>query len=209
LPTFCKVVAGAAFALLPLSAVAAPESYNLDPQHTFPHFTVVHVGMSHLYGRFDKTSGKMTVDTAAKSGTVDIAIETASVNTGDSDRAGRPRTRDEHLRSPDFFDASAYPKISFTSHKVVALGEGRFAVAGTLSMHGVSRQVTLPVQLLGVSKDPWGGTRAGFATTVTLDRKEYGISWNKSLDAGGYVLGDEVEVDIQLEAILQEAKPAR
>jgi polyisoprenoid-binding protein YceI len=100
-----RFAAGAAAMLVGQSAAAAPESFAVDPLHSFPYFSVGHLGMSHLYGRFDKTSGKLTVDAAAKSGTVDIAIETVSVNTGDQDRGSRPRSRDEHLRSPDFFNS--------------------------------------------------------------------------------------------------------
>jgi len=132
---------------------------------------------------------------------VELAVDAKSIDTDSAQR-------DEHLRTPDFFDVARYPQITFKSSKVVPLGPGRYAVGGTLTLHGVAREVTLPVELLGVSKDPWGGTRAGFATSLTLDRKEYGINWNKSLDAGGYLLGDEVEIDIQLEA-LRETQATR
>jgi polyisoprenoid-binding protein YceI len=197
LPTFCKVVAGAAFALLPLSAVAAPESYNLDPQHTFPHFTVVHVGMSHLYGRFDKTSGKMTVDTAAKSGTVDIAIETASVNTGDSDRAGRPRTRDEHLRSPDFFNSQEFPRMTFKGRASRWDGDSPAELVGDLTLLGVTKPVSLKVDFWKCGPDPrTQGKRymCGANATGSIKRSDFGM---KFAIPG---VSDEIRLLIQMEA---------
>ena len=108
-----RLAAGAAAVLLPLSVAAAPESFTIDPIHSFPHFAVGHLGMAQIYGRFDKTSGKVTLDTAAKLGTVDIAIETASINTGDNERGSRTRSRDEHLRSPDFFNVQEFPRMTY------------------------------------------------------------------------------------------------
>jgi len=98
-----------AFLALPVAALAAPETYTLDPYHTYPNFSVDHLGVSTMYGKFTKSSGKVTVDRAAKTGSVDITIDTASVTTGDTDRGSRARTRDEHLRSPDFFNVAEFP----------------------------------------------------------------------------------------------------
>lgn len=140
-----RFAAGAAAALLSPSVVAAPESFTIDPIHSFPHFTVGHLGMAQLYGRFDKTSGKMTVDAAAKSGTVDITIETASVNTGDNERAGRLRSRDEHLRSPDFFNSQEFPRLTFKGKTSRWEGDSPAELAGELTLLGVTRPVTLTV----------------------------------------------------------------
>ena len=121
-----------------------------------------------------------------------FTIKTASINTKNEDR-------DNHLRSGDFFDAETYPEITFTSSKITKSGAQSFAVTGTLTMHGVSKTVTLPVTFLGEVKGPRGGTVAGFEIETTLDRKDYGIVWNKALDAGGMILGDEIDITINLE----------
>ncbi|HSN56413.1 MAG TPA: YceI family protein, partial [Candidatus Sulfomarinibacteraceae bacterium] len=121
-----------------------------------------------------------------------FTIQAASIDTRNADR-------DKHLRSADFFDVENHPLITFTSSKITRTGDNEFAVTGTLMMHGVSKTVTLPVTFLGEAKDPWGNTKAGFEIETTLDRKDYGIIWNKALDAGGLLLGDEVEVEISLQ----------
>src|SRR2546428_12217662 len=108
-----RLTAVMAAAAIPLAAAAAPESFTVDPYHSFPYFDVLHLDTSLIRGRFDKTSGKITLDTAAKAGSVDLLIEAASVNSGDNDRGPRPRARDEHLRSPDFFNAVEFPRIAF------------------------------------------------------------------------------------------------
>src|SRR6185295_3137577 len=109
--------------------------------------------------------------------------------------------RDKHLRSADFFDVEKFPEITFKSKSIKATGKDAYNVTGTLTMHGVSKEVTLPVTFQGEAKDPWGNTRAGFGTSTTLNRKDYGIVWNKALDAGGALLGDEVKVEINLETV--------
>ena len=184
-----------------LPAGAAVDSWKIDEDHSTVSFQVRHL-LTKVRGQFDAFQGTVQMDPQhPETGSVELAIDAASIDT-DSTK------RDEHLRTPEFFDVAKHPRITFKSRKVQPLGNGRFSVAGTLTLHGVAREVTLPVELLGVSKDPWGGTRAGFATSLTLDRKDYGINWNKSLDTGGYLLGDEVEIDIQLEA-LRETQATR
>ena len=107
--------------------------------------------------------------------------------------------RDKHLRSADFFDVEKFPEITFKSKSIAAAGKDKYNVTGTLTLHGVSKEVTLPVTYLGTVKDPWGGTRAGFEIETTLDRKDYGIVWNKAIDNGGVMLGDDVKIAINLE----------
>ena len=182
---------------LPFSALAA-DSYTVDPAHTYPHFSVNHLGFSTMQGRFDKTSGKITLDRAAKNGSVEIAIDSASVSTGLA-------KRDEHLRSPDFFDAAKYPTITFKSTRVAPAGNDLYNVTGTFTMHGVSKEITLPVRYLGLIKDPWGNQRAGFELATTLNRKDFGIVWNQTLDTGGLMLGEDVDITINLE--VTKAKP--
>ena len=195
-----------AFALLAaaaaLPATAATDTWTIDKEHSTVSFQVRHF-VTKVRGQFDAFQGTVRMDPQhPETGTVEFTIDAKSIDTD------APK-RDEHLRSPDFFDVANNPQITFKSKKVVALAAGRFAVAGTLTMRGVAREVTLPVEMLGTTKDPWGNVRAGFATALTLNRKDYGINWNKALDEGGYVLGDDVEIDIQLEAIQQKPQAAR
>ena len=201
--TLASLFAAAAIAVAAgAPAVAATETWTIDKDHSTVSFQVRHL-LTNVRGQFEVYQGTVLLDPQRpEQGSVQFSIDAKSI---DTDHA----KRDEHLRNPDFFDVAKHPQITFASKKVVALAPNRFAVAGTLTIRGVAREVTLPVELLGTSKDPWGNTRAGFATTLTLNRKDYGIEWNKSLDGGGYLLGDDVEVDIQLEAIRQQPQPAR
>jgi len=125
---------------------------------------------------------------------VEFTINATSIDTDNADR-------DKHLKSPDFFDVEKNPTISFKSTKVTPAGTNKYSVDGALTMRGVSKQVTLPVEFLGFGKDPWGNDRAGFAVETNLNRKDYGLLWNKALDQGGFVLGDDVKVVINLETI--------
>lgn len=193
-----------AFLALPTAALAAPEAFTIDPYHTYPNFTVDHLGVSTMYGRFDKSSGKVTLDRAAKSGSIDLTIETASVTTGDVERGSRPRTRDEHLRSADFFDVAKYPTITFKSTSVKSVAPGKLEVTGDFTLHGVTKPVVLTVTGGDVAKDPWGGTRTGFTATTTINRKDYGISWNKALDNGGVLVGEDVQIELEIEGTLKK-----
>lgn len=185
-----------------LPAAAATDIWTIDKEHSTVSFQVRHF-VTKVRGQFDAFQGSVQLDPQhPEAGTVEFTIDAKSIDTD------APK-RDEHLRSPDFFDVADNPQITFKSKKVVPLAAGRFAVAGTLTMRGVAREVTLPVEVLGTTKDPWGNVRAGFATALTLNRKDYGINWNKALDEGGYVLGDDVEIDIQLEAVQQKPQAAR
>jgi polyisoprenoid-binding protein YceI len=181
----------AALAALPLSA----ETYSVDPAHSEVGFTIRHL-VSHVRGRFDDFGGKINMDPKnLPASSVDFHIKATSIDTSVPDR-------DKHLRSADFFDVEKFPEISFKSDSVKTAGKDRYDVTGTLTIHGVSKKVTLPVSYLGTAKDPWGGTRAGFETSTTLNRKDFGIVWNKALDNGGVMLGDDVKVDINLETKL-------
>jgi polyisoprenoid-binding protein YceI len=185
---FFAVAALASLAALPLSA----ETFSIDPAHSEVGFTIRHL-VSNVRGRFNEFSGKVSLDPknlAASS--VDFHIKATSIDTSVPDR-------DKHLRSADFFDVEKFPEISFKSESIKATGKDKYDVTGTLTIHGVGKKVTLPVSYLGQVKDPWGGTRAGFETLTTLNRKDYGIVWNKALDNGGVMLGEDVKVDINLE----------
>jgi polyisoprenoid-binding protein YceI len=188
-----------AFAALALPVAA--DTYAVDRDHSQVGFQIRHL-LSKVRGQFDDYRGTIQFDAAApQRSAVEFVIEAKSINTFHA-------KRDEHLRGSDFFDVANHPQITFRSEKVVPLGGGHFAVSGPLTLRGVTRQVTLPVEQLGPVVDPWGNTKAGFVTRLTLDRKEYGINWNAALDQGGTLLSDEVDVEIQLEAARQQPATA-
>lgn len=187
--------AATVFALvLPLAAAAAPESYTLDPYHTFPHFEVEHLGMSKMRGRFDKTSGKFTIDHAARIGSLELAVQTASITTGDNDRGSRPRARDEHLRSPDFFNTAEFPTMSYKTTKVSFKGDAPDTIEGQLTLIGVTRPLTLHVENFRCAPHPaskkamCGGNAAG-----TLKRSDFGMKY------GIPAVGDELKLWLEFE----------
>lgn len=172
-----KRLAGVALALLPAFA-AANESYTIDPYHTLPHFTLDYHGFGAITGRFDRTTGKFTVDRAARKGSLELAIEAASLTTGDGERGSRPRSRDEHLRSVDFFNVAEFPRITFRSTDVRFNGDVPAEVDGQLSMLGVTRPVTLKVERWvckdhAVYKKPACGGNA----SAVIRRSEFGMKY--------------------------------
>ena len=130
-------------AVVPISASAAPETYVIDPIHSFAYFAIDHLGVSTVRGRFDKSSGKFTLDRAAKNGSLEVVIDTASIDTGDRERGARPRTRDEHLRSADFFNVAEFPQMTYKSTAVKFNGAAPAEIDGQLTLLGVSKPVTL------------------------------------------------------------------
>jgi polyisoprenoid-binding protein YceI len=191
--------------LLGAASAQAQEVWTVDKVHSEVSFQVRHF-VSKVRGRFTDFSGTITVfPDKPEQSTAEFTIKTASVDTDNT-------KRDDHLRSADFFDAEKHPEISFKSSKVKAVGKDQFEVTGTFTLHGVSKEITLPVSYLGVmtQKRPDGreSVRSGFATQTKLNRKDYGIVWNTLLDNGGTVLGDDVTIDINLETIKQQPKPA-
>ena len=184
------------FAALPLTAAAAPESYTLDPYHTFANFTVDHLGVSTIYGRFNKSSGKLMIDQAAKTGSIDLAVDTVSVDTGDSDKGSRARSRDEHLRSADFFNAAEFPKMTFKSTSVIFAGDSPSVVEGNLTLLGVTKPLKLTVDRYkcnpaqGTGKERCGGNASG-----KIKRTDFGMK------TGVPNIGDEVALIIEFEAL--------
>lgn len=179
-------------ALLAVAGFATAGTYTIDQAHSDVSFKVRHL-VSKTSGQFTEFDGTIVADFGnLDASSVAFTINAASIDTQNEDR-------DKHLRSGDFFDVETYPEITFTSSKITKSGDQTYAVTGTLTMHGVSKTVTLPVAFLGEIKDPWGNTKAGFEIETKVDRKDYGIIWNKALDAGGMILGDEVEITINLE----------
>jgi polyisoprenoid-binding protein YceI len=191
-----KRLSAVALLALPLAAFAAPESYTLDSYHTFPNFTVDHLGVSTMYGRFDKSSGKATLDKAAKTGSLDLTIDTVSVTTGDNDKGSRARSRDEHLRSADFFNVAEFPKATYKSTKVVFTGDNPSAIEGNLTLLGVTKPVNLTIDRFkcnaasGNNKERCGGNATG-----KFKRSDFGMKF------GVPNIGDEIGLIVEFEAV--------
>ncbi len=179
--------------VLGFGTVASQGTYTIDTVHSNVGFTVRHL-VSKVRGEFTDFDGTIVADfNDLDASSVELTIQAASIDT-------KNEKRDAHLRSPDFFDVEKYPEITFRSSKITKVDEDTFAIAGTLTMHGVSKEITLTVDFLG-EMTAMGGTRAGYELTTTVNRLDYGLSWNRALEAGGFLLGDDVEVNITLELI--------
>lgn len=187
--------------VLAAATTFSQDIYNVDKTHSEVTFRVRHF-VSKVSGRFDDFSGTISVvpgNPAASS--VEFTIKTASINTANTGR-------DTHLKSADFFDAENNPEITFKSTKITPVDEDTFDVTGQFTMHGVTKELTIPVDFGGTMTDSRGTEKAGFALTTKLNRKDYGIVWNRALDAGGVMLGDEVEVTVNIEANKRKPAPA-
>ncbi len=176
--------------------VPAPGVYALDVAHSHVGLSVRHLMVSKTKGRFADFSGTVTIGEDPLDSSVELEIQAASIDTKDE-------TRDGHLRSPDFFDAEAFPTITYRSTKVTPAGAGRWTVDGELTVRDVTVPVPLEVTFEGGAKDPWGGTRIGFAARTELDREAFGLTWNQALETGGVLVGKQVRVDIDAEAVQQ------
>ncbi len=202
------IIHAAAFAAVAAIAVLAPTmgyaaaaAYDIDSAHSSATFKVKHLAISTVSGGFGKVSGKMTWDPAdpAKS-SVEATIDAASIDT-------KHGGRDEHLKSPDFFDVASHPTITFKSTKVEKASEGQLRVTGDLTIRGVTKPVVLDVEgPVAPIKDPWGNTKTGATATTKINRQDFGVSWSKTLDGGGLVVSDDVWITIELE--LAQAKAA-
>jgi len=189
-----KLAAAVLIAALPLAAAAAPETYTLDPYHTYTHFEVNHLGFSNMRGRFDKSSGKFTLDKAAKTGSLELAVETASITTGDNDKAGRPRARDEHLRSPDFFNVVEFPRMTYKTTAVKFSGDSPATIEGNVTLLGVTKPLSLHVDNWKCGANPMskkemcGGNASG-----TLKRSDFGMKY------GLPGVGDDLKLFMEFE----------
>jgi polyisoprenoid-binding protein YceI len=178
----------------------AGDTYVVDKTHSEVSFQVRHMMVSKVRGVFTDFGGTINYDKAKpESSSVEISIKTASINTNNE-------KRDAHLRSEDFFFAEKFPEITFKSTKIVSKGDNKYDVSGDFTMRGVTKQITLPVTLVGEQKGMGGETRIGFETGITLNRKDYGLAWNRALETGGVVVGDEVVITINIEAVKQAPK---
>ena len=182
--------------LLTLAGPVMAGSYAVDNSHSSITFSIKHMVISKTKGAFSDYTASFTYEPGqVNSWSTEATIQAASINTQDD-------KRDAHLRSADFFDAEKYPTITFVSTGVKATGDDTALLSGDLTMHGVTKPITLQLTIHGVITDPWGNTRGGFSATGKIDRKEWGLTWNKSLDSGGLVVGNEVEITLEIEGIL-------
>jgi polyisoprenoid-binding protein YceI len=185
-----------AVVLLPAPLYAQPTGWQIDPQHTSIQFAVSHMQTSTVHGRFDKVNGTVKWDGGEfTSASVEIVTEVASINTG------VPK-RDEHLRTADFLQVEKFPTITFRSRKIEPAGPGKLRMIGDLTIRGVTRPVTFDVSgPKGPVKGPDGETRIGASATTTIDRRDFGLRWNRILEAGGLLVGFQVAITIEIELV--------
>jgi polyisoprenoid-binding protein YceI len=173
----------------------ATQTWNIDPSHSTVGFTVRHLVISKVHGSFNKFSGTIVLDEQNPSASkVTAQIEATSIDTKDDKRDG-------HLRSADFFDVEKFPTLTFESTRVEKADGNAYRVTGDLTLHGVKKAITLEAELLGTGKDPWGNQRAGFSAQVSLQRKDFGLNWNQALEAGGVLVGEKVDIHLDIEAV--------
>ena len=174
---------------------AAQTTWTIDPVHSHIEFSVKHLMITTVKGRFTGVAGTVEIDDANPSASrADIRVDAATIDT-------REPQRDAHLRSADFFDVETYPTLTFTSTRITGRKGSEFKLAGNLTIHGVTREVVLDVTDEGRGKDPWGGERAGFSATTTINRKDFGLTWNQALETGGVLVGEEVKIRLELQFV--------
>ena len=172
-------------------------TWSIDPAHSHVEFAVKHLMISTVKGRFGGVRGTIRTDEADPArGQVEVEIDADSIDTKEAQR-------DAHLKSADFFDVEKFPKIIFKSTQITDVDGDSFRLTGDLTIHGVTRPVTLDVTSEGRGKDPWGGDRAGFSAKGKIKRSEFGLTWNQVLETGGFVVGDEIKITLDVELVKQ------
>ena len=183
-----------------MTTLAAPQTaittWKIDPVHSVAEFKVKHMMISNVKGQFTRLEGVLALDeTALTNSHIEASIEAASINTRDDQR-------DAHLKSADFFDVEKFPTLSFKSTRITRVADGELAVAGELTIHGVTRSVQFTVEgPTAATKDPWGNTRVGLSATTKISRKDFGLTWNATLETGGFLVGDEVTVTLDVQFV--------
>ena len=173
------------------------DRWEIDSSHSSVHFSVRHLVIAKVRGAFARWSGTVQVpDGDFAKATVAVTIDASSIDTGVADR-------DAHLKSADFFDVAQYPELRFVGRRVEPRTEGEIDVIGDLTIKGTTREVTLHVEQHGQAKDPWGNVRAAFTAKTSIDRKDFGLTWNQVLETGGVVVGDRVEIEAEIQAVKQ------
>lgn len=170
-------------------------TYTVDPSHSRVGFVARHAMVTKVRGSFNQFEGSGYFDSATPArSSLNLSISTDSIDTRSDDR-------DAHLRSPDFFDVENHPTITFASSTIAPAGDGTFQVTGDLTIKGETRPVTLDVELAGSAVDPWGNTRLGLEGTAIISRKDWGLTWNAALEAGGVLVGDKITLEVEISAI--------
>lgn len=177
--------------------------WTLDPTHSSIGFSVKHMMFARVRGRFSSWAGALHAapDGDWAQALAKVEVDAASIDTGVADR-------DVHLRSGDFFDAETFPKLTFESTRVEALGGDRFAVHGELTIRGVTREVVLSTELGGLGKDPWGNDRVAFTAKTSIDRYDFGLKWNQALETGGLLVGRTIDIELDVQAVRSRAADA-
>lgn len=178
------------------------KTWNIDTSHSGINLTVRHMVFAKVRGRFAHWSGSVALDTDDLTrSSVSVEIDGASIDTGVAER-------DKHLRSADFLDVERFPKLRFKSTRVESASDSRYRVHGDLTIRDVTRQVTLDMEYGGQAKDPWGNQRAAFTATASLNRTDFGLKWNQALEAGGVLVGERVDIELEVEAVSASASQA-
>jgi len=178
------------------------EKWQIDSGHSGIHFSVRHMVVAKVRGKFARWNGGFVAEGGDLArAQVNVIIDASSVETGVEER-------DAHLKSADFLDITSFPEITFNSSSVEKQSDEKFRVTGDLTIRGVTREVVLEVEYAGRTKDPWGNERAGFTATTTIERKDFGLTWNQVLEAGGLVVGDRVSIELEVEAVQQSGVKA-
>ncbi|QSQ19046.1 YceI family protein [Pyxidicoccus parkwayensis] len=177
-------------------------NWNIDTTHSGIHFSVRHMVIAKVRGSFQKFSGVVALDEQdVTNSSVSVTIDTASINTG-------VEQRDNHLRSADFFEVEKFPAITFQSTKVEKSGGSGLKVTGKLTIRDVTREVVLEAEQLGTGKDPWGNTKAAFEAKTSIDRRDFGLQWNQALETGGVLVGEKIEIALEVQAVKAQAQQA-
>jgi polyisoprenoid-binding protein YceI len=177
-------------------------TWNLDTTHSNIGFGVRHMVFAKVRGRFATWSGAARLDEQDLTrSSVEVEIDASSIDTGVGDR-------DKHLRSADFFDVETFPELRFRSTRIDKRGDERYALVGQLTIRDVTREVSLDVEFGGRARDPWGNERLGFVATASVDRKDFGLRWNQALETGGVLVGDRIDIELELQGVRAAAKQA-
>lgn len=179
----------------PVATETAVTTWQIDPTHSEVGFSVKHLMISTVRGRFSGVKGSVFLDSDDISrSSVEVEIDATTIDT-------REEKRDGHLRSPDFFDVEKFPKITFRSRRIEPVGGDRYRVTGDLTIRDVTREVILEATDEGRGRDPWGGERAGFTATGKIDRREFGLTWNQALETGGVLVSNDIKLSIEAQAV--------
>ena len=183
-----------------MSTPASSSQWEIDTSHSDVQFTVRHMVVTKARGRFTRWTGTIDLEESdLTKSSVNVRIEAASIDTGHADR-------DAHLRSADFLDVANHAHLEFHSTAIERVDEERYRIHGDLTIRGVTRQVTLEAELGGIKADPWGSQRAGFSARTRVNRRDFGLVWNQALEAGGLLVGEQVDIELEVEAVRPLAK---